>query len=132
MESKRAKKSGTHFSVRDSLKKATTDMLILHLLQEKPMYTYEIMQAVEERSGGAVVFTTMYQSIYRLQSFQYIREFSKVMSEDNRVRIYFTVTDEGREYLNSLILEYRSFTNGVDQILGLKREAPVKWDSSAC
>lgn len=132
MEPKRAKKSGTPSSLRDSLKKATTEMLILYLLQEKPMYTYEIMQAVEERSGGAVVFTTMYQSIYRLQSFRYIQEFSKVMSEDNRIRIYFTVTDEGREYLNSLILEYRSFTDGVDHILGLKREAAVKWDSSAC
>ena len=83
------------------------------------MYTYEMMSAIEELSGGTIVFNTLYQSIYRLQDARYIKEFSKVMSEDNRVRIYFAITDAGCEYLDALITEYQSFTGTVDRILGL-------------
>ena len=109
-------------SIRDALKKATTEMMTLCLLQERPMYTYELMQLFEERSQGAITFSTLYQTIYRLQAGEYIQEFRKTMSEDNRVRIYFAVTDEGRDYLTCLIQEYRLFTDAVDKIVGLNRE----------
>lgn len=125
-----AKKSGTPLSIRDSLKKATTEMLVLHLLRGEPMYTYEMMTAIEKRSGGVITFNTLYQSIYRLQEFQYIREFSRVISDGNRVRIYFTITDAGQDYLNSLIQEYTAYTNSVSQILGLKREGAAAWNQS--
>ena len=50
-----------------ALKKATSELIVLHLLREKPMYTYEMMSAVAQRSGGVIAFNTMYLSIYRLQ-----------------------------------------------------------------
>ena len=36
-----SKKSGTVASINDSLKKATTEMLVLFVLHQKSMYTYE-------------------------------------------------------------------------------------------
>jgi PadR family transcriptional regulator PadR len=126
MEGKRLKRSGTPSGIRESLKKATTEMMVLYLLQEKPMYTYEMMAAIEARSNGAITFNTLYQSIYRLQDHQYIRESDKVVSPDNRVRIYFAITESGKAYLESLIQEYLSFTGNLDRILGLKREEQSK------
>ena len=70
-------------------------------------------------SQGVITFNTLYLTIHRLQDFGYVEEQGKVVSEDNRARIYFAITPEGEEYLNALIREYRRYTGAVDQILGL-------------
>ena len=110
-------RSGTPASIRESLKKATTEMLVLFVLRQKPMYTYEMMHEIEVMSDGKITFNTLYQAIYRLQDFEYIKEYQKTVSEDNRVRIYFMITDTGLEYLDQLIAEYYNFTGAVNQIL---------------
>lgn len=114
---KRTKTSGTPASIREALKKATTEMLVLYVLRRKSMYTYEMMQEIDRMSEGKITFNTLYQAIYRLQSFHYIEEEGKVVSEDNRIRIYFAINEAGEDYLQKLIEEYRSFTAAVDQIL---------------
>ena len=114
---KRTKTSGTPASIREALKKATTEMLVLYVLRRKSMYTYETMQEIDRMSEGKITFNTLYQAIYRLQSFHYIEEEGKVVSEDNRIRIYFAINEAGEDYLQKLIAEYRSFTAAVDQIL---------------
>ena len=117
---KRKKTSGSPANIRTSLKKATTEMMVLHLLREKPMYTYEMRTAIEERSGGDIVFNTLYLSIYRLEENGYIREHEKVMSEDNRTRIYFTITESGSTYLDALIVEYRRYVSALAKVLELE------------
>jgi PadR family transcriptional regulator PadR len=112
-------RSGTPASMRDSLKKATTEMLVLFVLRFRPMYTYEMMSEIERLSGGVLSFKAIYQAIYRLQEFRYILESNKTVSEDNRVRVYFSITDEGRVYLEKLIDEYRCVTGAIDRILAL-------------
>lgn len=112
-------RSGTPNSIKESLKKATTEMLVLFVLRKQPMYTYEMMNEIDVLSDGAITFNTLYQAIYRLQGFHYIAEHEKVLSEDNRIRIYFAVTDTGQTYLDQLIQEYRTFTRAVDRILAL-------------
>ena len=114
---KRTKTSGTPASIREALKKATTEMLVLYVLRRKSMYTYEMMQEIDRMSEGKITFNTLYQAIYRLQSFHYIEEEGKVVSEDNRIRIYFAINEAGEDYLQKLIAEYRRFTAAVDQIL---------------
>ncbi len=116
-EQKSKKTSGTPASIREALKKATTEMLVLFVLRQKPGYTYEMMQSIEQMSDGKITFNTLYQAIYRLKDFGYIYEKEKVVSEDNRVRIYFDVTETGARYLQDLIDEYYSFTGAVNQIL---------------
>lgn len=117
---KRKKTSGSPANLPISLKKATTEMMILHLLRKRPMYTYEMMTAIEEQSGGDIVFNTLYLSIYRLEENGYIREHQKVMSEDNRTRIYFAITDTGSGYLDALIQEYKRYTAALARVLELE------------
>lgn len=123
-ERKSNKTSGTPASIREALKKATTEMLVLFVLHQKPMYTYEMMQAIEDMSGGKITFNTLYQAIYRLKDFGYIYEKEKMVSEDNRVRIYFDITETGDTYLQQLIAEYYSFTGAVNQILARGGQHP--------
>ncbi len=113
----RNKKSGDPANIQVSLKKATTDLIVLTLLREKPRYTYELMQEVERRSSGVIAFNTMYLTIYRLRDFGYIREHEKVVSADNRVQIYFAITETGKDYLERITWEYRRYTDALDQVL---------------
>ena len=53
-ELKRDKVAGTPAGIRESLKKATTEMLVLFLLERKPMYTYEMMQTIKLMSDGKI------------------------------------------------------------------------------
>ena len=117
---KKGKTSGSPSNLPVALKKATTEMMVLHLLRERPMYTYEMMSAIEERSGGVIIFNTIYLSIYRLEENGYIREYEKLMSVDNRTRIYFTITDAGLAYLDASIQEYKRYIAALGRILGLE------------
>ena len=117
---KRKKVSGSPANIQTSLKKATTEMIVLHLLRQKPMYTYEMMNIIAERSGGDITFNTLYLSIYRLEENGYIRGHSKVMSEDNRTRIYFAITEAGSVYLDAILQEYKRYTAALARVLELE------------
>ena len=47
-------RSGTPLGIRESLKKAVTEMLVLFVLQDRPMYTYEISQQLEKLSDKKI------------------------------------------------------------------------------
>ena len=113
------RKSGTPVAMRESLKKAVTEMLVLFMVKQRPMYTYEMMQYIKDMSGGVLTFNTLYQAIYRLVSFGYVEEIGKRVSDDNRVRVYFGITPAGLEYLPLIMQEYRAVTGVVDHILSM-------------
>jgi PadR family transcriptional regulator PadR len=99
------------------LKRATTEMLILLTLRKGAMYTYEMMNALERLSGGYLAFNTLYIAIYRLRELGFIDETERVISDNNRVRVYFSITDNGVEYLRNLIEEYKRFSEVVDVVM---------------
>lgn len=68
-------------------------------------------------SDGVLLFNTLYVAICRLRKFGYMVESGKEVSKDNRVRIYFSVTEEDRKYLEQIVAEYWLFTDTVDKIL---------------
>ena len=47
-------KSGSSQGMEDNLKKAVTEMLVLVLLDDRDMYAGELLQNLEQRSGGAL------------------------------------------------------------------------------
>lgn len=118
-------KSGSGFGMEDNLKKAVTEMVILSLLGEEDMYANQIMQMMEERSGGAVSIVFPYSALYRLIKANYIWEAYKKNAPDGRRRQYYQITDQGRAHLDDLLAVYRRFTGGVDVLLqGGKK---IKW-----
>ena len=92
--SPRASRSGTVAGMRDSIKKAVTEMMVLFLLRQKPMYVYEMSQEMSRLTGGVYTFNTLYLAIYRLQEHGHIAEAGK-QEADNRIRVYFKLTDAG-------------------------------------
>lgn len=109
-------KSGTPAGMRDAMKKATTEMLVLFLLRQKSMYVYEMIQEMARLTSGALTFNTLYIAIYRLQEREFIREAEKRIAE-NRTRVYFAITEKGQAYLQELIAEYTAATRAINGLL---------------
>ena len=100
------------FSVKDAVRKSAAELMVLSLLCERTMYTYELNQLIRERSNGVLAFTTLYQATYKLKDLGYIEESKKVLSEDNRVRVYFSITQAGREALPIMMDEFHPRLRG--------------------
>jgi len=81
------------------------------------MYAYEMMNELERMSGGYLSYNTLYIAIYRLEALKFIIESGKSVSEGNRTRVYYSITDAGNEYLDNLIDEYRRFSGIVDEMI---------------
>ena len=114
--SPRASRSGTAACMRDSIKKAVTEMMVLFLLRQKPMYVYEMSQEMSRLTGGVYTFNTLYLAIYRLQEHGHIAEAGK-QEADNRIRVYFKLTDAGQRYLDELLPTYREMIGALDALL---------------
>lgn len=112
-------RSGTINGMRENMKKATTEMLVLFLLKQRPMYAYEMIREMARLSEGVFQFNTLYLAIYRLQGYGYVTENEKVITENNRTRVYFSITKEGLVYLQEITREYRLITDTIDKMLRL-------------
>lgn len=128
--SKKIKITGKEDSFSESLQNCLGEMLVLFLLKQKPMYTYEIMQEIKRISNGEFVYKSLYPYIYRLKSAECIAEQSQKV-EKNRTRIYFHITDRGREHLVNIKKKYRQLTTTADMMLDLDEMIYHEEDSSA-
>jgi DNA-binding PadR family transcriptional regulator len=83
-------------------------LVVLRLLDEKPRHGYEIIKALEERSGGRYTPSpgAVYPTLQLLEELGYAR----AVDEGNGRKIY-EITDEGRRHL----AEHRSTAEDVFQ-----------------
>ena len=102
--------------MRDAMKKATTEMLVLFMLRQKPMYTYQMAQEVDRLTQGVLTYNTMYLAVYRLQEGGYIQETEKRI-EEGRARIYLGITPAGQTYYEQLRAEYGIFTAALEGLM---------------
>lgn len=98
------------------MKKATTEMLVLFMLRQKPMYTYQMAQEVDRLTQGELSYNTMYLAVYRLQERGYIEEAEKRI-EEGRARIYLGITPAGQTYYEQLRAEYEIFTKALEGLM---------------
>lgn len=101
----------------DAFKRATSPMMTLLLLNEKPMYVYNLSQELEKRSNSNYKMNFLYPVLYRLEEQGYVSEFSQEITESHRTRNYYTITDSGREYLQFMLQRYRELLQAVDVIM---------------
>lgn len=111
--------------VRENLKRGTVEMVLLHLLSEREMYGYEILTEMKERSNGqfAIKDGSMYPILYRMIDKGLIDD-EQVLVGRRRTRVYYHITDYGKEYLKELTEEYHFVTKGIDELLSNKMNIP--------
>lgn len=98
-------------------KRSTIPLLVLEMLSKEDMYAYEIIQKTLQLSDGVYKMPLLYTSLNKLQEQGYVIESRQEISEDNRVRNYYAITEQGISYLNELKILYKSLTNAVEKII---------------
>lgn len=104
-------------SFEDSFKRATSPMMTLLLLNERPMYVYSLSQELEKRSNSNYKMNFLYPVLYRLQEQGYVTEYSQEITESHRTRNYYAITEEGKEYLRFMLSKYRELLEAVDTVI---------------
>lgn len=105
------------YSLEENLKKALTELIVLHLLSEKECFIGELTAAIKERSHNVLTIVFPYGAIYRLQQAGYIAETAKKTAPDGRRRQYMEITDLGLVRLSQLIDTYNRFSAAVADVL---------------
>ena len=84
------------------LKRGSTELLILALLEERDRHGYEMAQLIAQRSDGAIAFhpASLYPTLYRMEHRALI-EGRWVEKAGQRRRRYYHITKTGKGVLAS-------------------------------
>jgi PadR family transcriptional regulator len=104
------------------LKKGSTEMLVLSLIEERPRHGYEIGKLIEQRSGGRLRFAlpTLYPTLLRLENRGWIRG-RWVEKAGERERCYYRLTPEGRRVLDDQQQTWNAYVAAVNDVMGTGR-----------
>jgi transcriptional regulator len=106
-------------SSNSDLVRAALEPILLEVISTGSSYGYEIAKAIQAASRGELLAQegTLYPALHRLEKRGYLRATWKTSAEGRR-RKYYTVTADGRRYLEQVRAEWESFSKVVGRILG--------------
>ncbi|MDR0384033.1 MAG: PadR family transcriptional regulator, partial [Christensenellaceae bacterium] len=95
------KRDGKRFNVR-----TITEIAILAMLNERPMYGTEMVDEISKKSNGGVQMnlSTLYSALKKMDQKQLIRSYYKELAVGGRCRVY-NITGEGRDFYNDNLIE---------------------------
>ena len=98
--------------------RSSTDLVILTLLRERPMYGYEILVSLVDRGNGEFQFKqgTLYPLLYRLEREGWIRAKWETPPKGKKRKVY-ALTAEGKNVQRARVEEWVRFTGAVNSIL---------------
>jgi PadR family transcriptional regulator, regulatory protein PadR len=101
------------------LKKGSTELLILSLIEHRPRHGYEISKLIEQRSEGLLKFNvaSFYPLLYRLEKRGFITG-RWVEKAGQRRRRYYQLTAEGKKVLKDQRSCWAGFVHAINRITG--------------
>ncbi|MHB9107183.1 MAG: PadR family transcriptional regulator [Armatimonadota bacterium] len=100
------------------LVRGSVETIILHLLNERKMYGYEIIKAVNERTEGAFAWKegSLYPCLHRLEGDGVIAS-EWVEGDTGKQRKYYTLTRKGEALCKDKVAEWEAFTRAMHAVL---------------
>ena len=100
------------------LKKGSSEMLILSLLEARPRHGYELGKLIEARSGGRLTFAlpTLYPTLLRLENRGLIKG-RWVEKAGERDRCFYRLMPEGRRALAAHRETWKAYVNAVNAVM---------------
>ena len=100
-----------------SLVSGSTSMLLLRLLEEKDMYGYEMIETLESRSNHVFSLKagTLYPLLHSLEEKGYLTSYENEVN--GKVRKYYSITKNGRNYLKDKKKEWQEYQAAVTNVL---------------
>ena len=81
------------------------------------MYAYDIIRETLSLSNNVYKMPLIYTLLDKLEADTYITQSRREISDNNRVRIYYKITEKGVQYLNELTDSYVRLSDSVNKIL---------------
>jgi transcriptional regulator len=103
------------------LKRGSTELLILALLEERDRHGYDLARLIDERSRGAISFhaASLYPTLYRMEDKDLI-EGRWVEKAGQRRRRYYKVTSAGRKTLASQRSVWDGFFDALNRVARIR------------
>jgi Predicted transcriptional regulators len=107
-----------HMRKQNNMKHGSIELVLLLLLQSGKKYGYQLAQELNEFSDGNYELkeTTMYPTLYRLNENGYL-DSEQIKVGVRRTRVYYFITDNGRQRLQELLDEYQTLTRAIENII---------------
>ena len=98
--------------------KGSANSLLLCLLEEKPMYGYQIVKELEARSQGYFIFKegTLYPALYRLEKSGLITGKWQILPNGQQRRYYY-ITERGQQVLANRLATWQDFSTAVKAVM---------------
>src|SRR5262245_14131810 len=105
------------------LKKGSTELIVMALLEDRPRHGYEIASLVELRSGGALQFhvASLYPMLYRMERRGFIKG-QWVEKPGQRRRRYYRLTSDGRKHLAAQRRTWQEFFAALERLTRFRTE----------
>ena len=102
------------------LKKGTTPLLILALLEHQPRHGYELSRLIESQSRGVLRIhaASLYPLLYRMEQKRWIRG-RWVERAGQRRRRYYQLTAEGQRVLAVQRETWAQFAGAINRVAGV-------------
>ncbi|HSR50195.1 MAG TPA: PadR family transcriptional regulator [Acidobacteriota bacterium] len=112
---------GTKSDLERELKRGSTQLLILSILESEARHGYDIAKRIESRSGGELSFhaASLYPILYRMEK-QGLLKGRWVEKAGQRRRRYYRLTPKGGEMLASQRRSWKRFVEALDQVTGFQ------------
>lgn len=103
------------------LMKGVTEPILLYLIDEIPMYGYQIIKELEKRTTGYIKLRggTIYPVLQRLEGKGLVKSRWHQITKRQQRR-YYEITDKGRHFLANRLAEWEDFSTAVSAIIGMK------------
>ena len=102
------------------VKRGSTEMLILALVEDRPRHGYEIAKLIDQRSDGVLQFhvASLYPLLYRLENRGLIKG-RWVEKAGQRRRRFYKLTAAGQKILAQQRQTWKDFFLALDRVAGI-------------
>ena len=95
-----------------------TSMLVLKLLEEEPLYGYQMIRLMEQRSRNVFQLKegTLYPILHTLEQQGAVTSFQQT-ADTGKIRKYYAITPHGKKLLKEKTQEWKTYEAAVNQVL---------------
>ena len=108
--------------IRSKIARGSAELAILTLLNEQPLYGFQIAKEIVDRTQGALTFTmaSLYPMLYDLEK-RGLVEAQWESNDAGRDRRYYKLTFKGKQELTPLRREWAAFFRALDALAEVNR-----------